>query len=108
MNMKKLIFISTVILCMGAMIKLSAQTATPRITEKQVTQQARIQEGKRSGELTPKETARVQMRQAKVQHDKRVAKSDGVVTPAERRKLRAEQRRANRAIYRQKHNSQKR
>lgn len=84
------------------------QTATPHATKRQVKQQARIQEGVRSGELTRKEAAGLQMQQAKIQHDKKVAKSDGVVTPAERRKLHRQQKRANRAIYTQKHDAQSR
>ena len=106
--MKKIIIIAAALFCIGLVNKLSAQQATPMVTGKQIKQQARIQEGKRSGELTRKETARLQMQQAKIRHDKRKAKSDGVVTPAERRKLRAEQRRANRTIYRQKHDAETR
>lgn len=105
--MKKIIMI-TALFCLGLLTELSAQQATPGVTGRQVKQQARIQEGKRSGELTRRETRRLQMQQAKIQHDKRKAKSDGVVTPVERRKLRAEQRRANRTIYRQKHDVEKR
>lgn len=85
-----------------------AQTATPRVTEKQINQHQRIKEGSRSGELTRSETRRLRMRQAKVHHDKQVAKSDGVVTGAERRKLKREQKRNSRAIYRQKHDAQAR
>ena len=92
--MKKIIMISAALFCMGIIGELAAQQATPGVTNKQINQQARIQEGKKSGELTRKERARLQMQQAKIQHDKREAKSDGVVTPVERRKLRAEQRRA--------------
>lgn len=82
--------------------------ATPGVTKRQVNQQARIQEGVRSGELTGREAARLQMRQAKIRRDKQQAKADGVVTPAERAKLQKEQNRASRAIYRQKHDAQKR
>jgi hypothetical protein len=48
------------------------------------------------------------MQQAKIRHDKRMAKSDGVVTPRERRKLHREQRRASKNIAVQKHDRQKR
>lgn len=82
----------------------SAQTATPRVTKRQLKQQARIEQGAKSGELTAGETKRLELQQAKIQHDKKVAKSDGVVTPAERAKLAREQNHANRKIYRLKHN----
>lgn len=85
-----------------------AQTHTPRVTHRQVHQQKRIAHGAKSGELTKRETAHLEARQAKVRHDKRVAKSDGKVTPRERAKLNREQNRTSRAIYRQKHDTQTR
>lgn len=85
-----------------------AQTATPRVQRRQVNQQQRIKEGVRSGELTRREAVRMEARQARIQHDKKVAKSDGVVTPEERAKLNREQNAASRRIYREKHDAQKR
>ena len=82
----------------------SAQTATPHVTKRQLKQQARIEQGAKSGELTAGETKRLEMQQGKIQADKRKAKSDGIVTPAERARLAREQNRANRKIYRLKHN----
>lgn len=81
-------------------------TATPEITKKQVQQRQRIKEGVRSGELTKAEARRLRMREAKIQHDKKMAKADGVVTPQERAKIKAEQRRTSKAIYHQKHDAQ--
>lgn len=85
-----------------------AQTATPRVRERQINQQQRIKQGVKSGELTTGEALRMEARQAKIQHDKKVAKSDGIVTPQERAKLNREQSNASRKIYRQKHDAQKR
>jgi polyhydroxyalkanoate synthesis regulator phasin len=82
----------------------SAQTATPRVTKRQLKQQARIEQGVKSGELTAGEAKRLELQQGKIQADKARAKSDGVVTPAERAKLAREQNRASRKIYRLKHN----
>jgi hypothetical protein len=103
--MNRLFLLSAALLIGGA---TALAQATPGVTKRQVNQQARIQEGVRSGELTGREAARLQARQAKIQHDKRRAKADGVVTPAERARLHAEQNRASRAIHRQKHDAQKR
>ena len=89
------------------LVSVSAQTATPRATKRQFKQQARIQQGVKTGELTPGETRRLERQQVKIQHDKKVAKSDGVVTPAERAKIAHEQNRASRRIYRMKHNEKK-
>lgn len=85
-----------------------AQTRTPRVTKRQVNQQARIDQGVKSGELTRPEAARLEAREAKIQHDKKEAKADGVVTPAERAKLNREENRSSRAINRQKHDAQER
>ena len=83
-----------------------AQTATPVVTDRQINQEKRIKEGKQSGELTKPEARKLQAREVKIQHDKKVAKSDGVVTPEEKAKLNREQNRTGRAIYRQKHDAQ--
>ncbi len=84
-----------------------AQT-TPRVKERQINQQKRIADGVGSGELTAKETRNLEAREVKIQHDKREAKADGVITAKERVKLHREQSRASRAIYRQKHDAQSR
>src|SRR4051794_13954972 len=83
-----------------------AQTKTPRVTKRQVRQQERIEQGVKSGELTKPEAAKLEVREAKIQHDKKEAKADGVVTPAERAKLNREENRSSRAIRRQKHDAQ--
>lgn len=80
-------------------------TKTPRITKRQLNQQRRINRGVKSGELTPAETRRLEAEQGKIQADKMKAKSDGNVTPQERRKLRREENKASRDIYRLKHNN---
>lgn len=84
-----------------------AQTATPKVTKRQAKQQARIYEGVKSGELTPKEYNRLERQEGKIAADKAKAKSDGVVTGKERAKLHREQNAVSRHIYRQKHDAQK-
>ena len=92
-------FIATVVIS-------NAQTATPNINQRQRNEQRRINQGEKSGELTNREANRLERQQGKIQADKKMAKSDGVVTKAERNKLNREQRRANKNIYRQKHDRQ--
>ena len=82
-----------------------AQTATPALNQNQRNQEARISQGVRSGELTNNEARNLQSQQQAIRGEKRAAKADGVVTPAERQKIRRDQRRASRAIYRKKHNA---
>ncbi|WP_395007316.1 hypothetical protein [Undibacterium sp.] len=80
------------------------ETATPNVTKRQIQHQKRIGDGIRSGELTAKEAANLELREAKIQADKRAAKADGVVTDTERAKLHAQENRNSRKIYRKKHN----
>ena len=80
-------------------------TKTPVINQRQKRQQHRINQGIKSGQLTPGETARLEAREAKIQADKKIAKSDGVVTPKERAHIQREQNRASKSIYRKKHNA---
>jgi len=87
-------------------VTASAQTATPRVTKRQVNQQERISNGVKSGALTPREARRLERQEGKIAIDKAKAKSDGVVTPQERAKLTREQNRTSRHIYRQKHDGQ--
>jgi len=84
-----------------------AQEKTPVVKEREKNQKERIIEGRKSGELTGKETRRLAAEQARIHRDEKKAKADGVVTPAERTKLKREQNRASKDIYRQKHDAQK-
>jgi hypothetical protein len=103
--MKKIIFISALMLSASISV-MNAQTTTPKITSRQVKQQARIEQGADNKQLTRSETARLEREQKRIQIEKKIAKSDGTVTPKERRFLKREQNRANRDIYRQKHDGQ--
>ena len=58
----------------------------------------------KSGELTKKEAAKLEAQQEKIRKDEMKAKADGTLSPAERMKLKREQNRANRRIFRKKHN----
>lgn len=100
--------VSAVLVLLFAAGLTLAQTTTPRVDAREQKQGARIRQGVRSGELTAAEAARLKGQQAKIKRDEAVAKSDGKVTPAERKKLAREQQRANRTIYRKKHNARDR
>lgn len=81
---------------------------TPRISHRQKHQQQRIGQGVRSGELTARETIRLEREQRGIQLEKREAREDGVVTRAERRDIYREQNQASRHIWRAKHNNRDR
>lgn len=108
--MKKLLIAS---LLLGAMVAGTAAQADgrpgvrdPRVNARQVNQQARIQQGVRSGELTRRETHKLREEQRDVRQLERAYKSDGKLTGAERRDLHHEQNQASRDIYKQKHDAQ--
>ena len=76
------------------------------IHRRQKRQHARIQQGVKSGELTPEEAARLEAEEQKVQADREKAVADGKITRKERRTIRHEQNQASRDIVRKKHNRQ--
>jgi hypothetical protein len=104
MNLRRIAMTALVAVFMTT--ALSAQEATPRINKRQRNQQQRIEQGAKSGQLTKKEVRHLEARESKIQADKINAKADGKVTAAERRKLKREENRASKAIYRQKHDAQ--
>ena len=88
---------------------LFAQTnKTPKLNQKQKEQFTKLENGVKSGELTKKETKKLLRQEAKLQKHKKIAKSDGVVTPKERAKLNKEAKKLDKKIFDQKHDRQKR
>ena len=88
------------------------QNVNPKseVGQRQRNQQERIAQGVKSGQLTPRETARLEGREAAIHkevHNDRVA-NGGKLTPAEKAKVNRQENRTSRAIYRQKHDAQHR
>ncbi len=67
-------------------------------------QQARICQGVRSREVTPCEFRYLEREQASIEAHRRMAWSDGTLSPWEARRLTTEQNRASPEIWRAKHN----
>ena len=105
--MKKIMGILTAgtLVLMVAGIALASPTDDPGIQSREQKQEKRIQQGVQSGQLTPKETGKLEAQQAKIKQDEALMKADGKLTKAERKKLKREQNRASENIYRKKHNS---
>ncbi|GAB4242376.1 MAG: hypothetical protein OHK0028_20960 [Deltaproteobacteria bacterium] len=80
--------------------------AMPGVERRQQVQQRRIGQGIESGQLTPREAARLEREQAGIERAQRRAESDGRITPRERARLHRKQDRASRHIYREKHDAQ--
>lgn len=96
----------------GASFAASAQTATPpergastpHIKLRQQREAARINQAASSGELTQRETNRLDNQQQHIDNLETKAAADGSVTTQERARVRAAERRANRDIARKAHN----
>jgi hypothetical protein len=77
------------------------------IRKREKRQQERIAQGVKSGELTPKETAKIERKEAKLHREiKRDRADGGGLSPQERAKITRQQNRASREIYREKHDNQ--
>ncbi len=83
----------------------SAGTETPRVDHRRVVQHARIRQGVKSGQLTPREARKLRRDQRHIGRMEHRAKADGVVTPRERARLNHAQNRESRRIHRLKHNA---
>ena len=97
----------------GAFVTLTAtQPFVARaqvVKERQGNQQDRIDQGVKSGELTKKETMKLEAEQAKIQKNKRrYKKSGGTVTPKEKADIMSDQDKASKHIYKEKHDAQTR
>ncbi len=103
--MKKLLAVAV----LGALtLPAFAQQSTPQIDQRQDRQERRIEQGVRSGELTPRETARLERGQARIRQMERDAMADGHISRRERAAIDREQDRQNQLIARLKHNDRAR
>jgi hypothetical protein len=77
-----------------------------RIDNREARQAERINEGRRSGELTWLEAQRLRAEQARIHGMERWAKRDGVISREEARRIEQAQDEASRHIRREKHDGQ--
>ncbi|MFM9879322.1 MAG: hypothetical protein ACKVOO_02780 [Burkholderiaceae bacterium] len=80
--------------------------ATPRLDQRQVNQQQRIDKGVASGSLTQQEVDNANARQTNIANAETKAKADGTVTARERARLQHKQNKSSRAIKRNKRDGQ--
>ena len=81
--------------------------ATPGIDKRQAEQQRHIDQGVKSGQLTPNEATRLEKGQERVQKIEDRAKADGKVTAKERARINQAQNVQNRHIAKEKHDRQR-
>ncbi len=106
--MKKIIgtILTGSIVCMFAVAPAFAANNDPGIDQREVNQQNRINQGVQSGQLTPKETGKLEAQQARIQQreDRMAAKDGGNLTAKDKAKLTKQQNKASKNIYKKKHN----
>jgi hypothetical protein len=103
-----LIFAAFIVLC-GLSLESNAQSKTyPRsINSRESRQQRRIADGVRSGELTARETYRLEREQYQIRRmESRFRQSGDGLSGRERFRLQRELNQSSRRIYRQKHDQQ--
>jgi len=85
-----------------------AEPKEGRVQQRQERQQQRIAQGVSSGQLTPRETARLENKEAaihrEVRHDRQ--QNGGNLTNKEKAQINHQQNHVSRQIYRQKHDAQ--
>ena len=81
--MKRTVLFLSILTVLG--IGAYAQENTPKADVRQKSQRARIHEGRRDGDLTHKESARLNKQQRHIRRTERRAKADGDVTALETR-----------------------
>ena len=107
LNLKTLIAGSLLVAATaGAFAQAAPAASMPRVDKREANQYTRIQNGVASGQLTAKETYRLEKQQAGINRAEAHAEADGKVTPAERLRLHRKQERASKAIFLQKHDAQ--
>ena len=97
----------TIAAAVAAVVATAADAGTAgRIGRREWRQQQRIAQGIRSGQLTPRETVRLERRQVGLNREIGTMRrwNDGRLTPGERALVNRQQNRLSRGIYRLKHN----
>lgn len=92
----------------GVFFSTAAFANDPAVTETQrnINQQQRIEQGLKSGQLTPREAARLEGAQARTERAEAKSMKDGTVTQEEQRRINSMQNKVSRDIYREKHDAQ--
>ena len=92
--------------CASLAAALPAAANAQTVGQREINQQARIQQGVLSGQLTPGETRHMENREARLNYrtDRMRAHDDGRLSFRDRVALQRQENRDSRAIYRAKHN----
>ena len=101
--MKRTIITLTTAALMATGLAVAQDSRT--INQRRENQQDRIAQGVRSGRLSPRETANLETREARLNHEMRNDRRahDGHLTAPERRQINRQQNRLSKSIYHDKH-----
>jgi hypothetical protein len=91
---------------LAVLLSAAPAQAAGRIANREARQQNRIAAGVASGQLTPRETARLEGREAALNRSIARMSRDGNLSAGERLRIERRQDRISRGIYRQKHDAQ--
>jgi len=111
---KKSLLVAAAAFLMASPILGHAQTATTptapqTIGQREKNQQTRIAQGVKSGQLTPRETAKLERQQQGIHREVKGMReaNGGKLSKADKAAVRQQQNRASRNIYHKKHNAAK-
>src|SRR5437870_12843626 len=93
----------TTMAVLAVVMGISVAAGAAEADRREQRQQERIAQGVKSGELTPRETARLERKEARIHREieRDRAANGGHLTPAERRQINRQQNRASRQICRE-------
>jgi hypothetical protein len=89
----------------SAILALAPLASARSIGKRKDNQQDRIAQGVKSGELTPRETTRLERKEGALNREVRAERTlnHGKLTPAEKKQINRQQNRLSRQIHRNKH-----
>jgi hypothetical protein len=96
----------TTLIATAIVLATTTGALADRIDQRQASEAYRIEQGRRSGQLTAHEYAQLKAEQARIASMERAAKADGVVTYREARAIEHAQDAASRHIYQEKHDGE--
>lgn len=109
-NVTRILFagaaLAACVLPAGAQTATTTNTNSPVIDQRKENQQDRIGNGVENGSLTAGEAARLERKEAAINHEENKMKSDGDFTAQERARVQHQQNVMSRHIYAQKHDGQ--
>lgn len=98
---------AAVLSCVTVSAFAQAPQATPRQDARDARQERRLEQGERSGSLTPREAERLENRREHMDKMEEHMASDGKITAQERRRMERMHDRESRGIAREKHDRQR-